>query len=40
MALIKVKGRVSVFGAWDVDADFMVAVVGMFGRCELCVRVL
>jgi hypothetical protein len=30
MALLKVKGRVSVFGAW-VDEDFMLTVVGMLG---------
>jgi hypothetical protein len=33
MALLKVRaGRVPVFGAWDIDADFMVTgVVGIFG---------
>jgi hypothetical protein len=38
MALIKVEGRVPVFGAWDVDVDFMVTVFGMLGLCEtMCV---
>jgi hypothetical protein len=41
MALFKVRaGRVPVFCAWDVDADFMVTggVVGIFGLFECNVK--
>ena len=42
MALFKVRaGRVPVFCAWDVDADFMVTgAVGIFGLFECNVKTM